>query len=306
MKYLKVILFFFLVVFSSFFSFSQEFNCDVSYVLEAKVEASTADKALLEQLKTAMYEFMNNQQWTNDKFKTEERINCQIQFQITAIPGYGQFNGSMQIQASRPVFNSSYNTTLLNFDDSEVQINYTGGTALILPKNGYRDNLSSILAFYGYFILGMDYDSFSLKGGTQYFTQAQQIVSNAQSSGNAGWQSGETGKGKRNRYWLVDNVLHQLFEPLRECNYEYHRKGLDVLYEDKVKGRKAITEALTKLNKITTTRPNSVNLLNFCQAKSTELKNLYIDADAKEKTDVVNLLKKIDPANSSKYEQILN
>ena len=306
MKYLKIILFLFIFLVSSFISFSQEFNCQVSIILEAKVEASTADKALIDQLKTAIYEFMNNQQWTNDKFKTEERINCQIQLQITAIPSYGQFNGSMQIQSSRPAFNSSYNTTLFNFEDTEVQIAYTGGTALILPKNGYRDNLSSILAFYGYFILGMDYDSFSLKGGTPYFTQAQQIVTNAQSSGGSGWQANETGKGKRNRYWLVDNILHQLFEPLRECNYEYHRDGIDMLYEDKMKGRKAITDGLMKLNKITATRPNSVNLLNFCQAKVVELKNLYIDADPKEKTEIVNLLKKIDPANSSKYEQILN
>ena len=306
MNFLKIIFCLFFVGLKVNTSFSQEFNCQVSYILEAKVEASTADKALLEQLKTAMYEFMNNQQWTNDKFKTEERINCQIQFQITAIPSFGQFNGSMQIQSTRPALNSSYNTTLFNFDDTEIQVNYTGGTALILPKNGYRDNLSSLLAFYGYFILGMDYDSFSLKGGTPYFTQAQQIVSNAQLSGGAGWQSNESGKGKRNRYWLVDNILHQLFEPLRECNYEYHRKGIDVLNEDKAKGRKAISVAILKLDKISSTRPNSINVLNFCQAKVTELKNLYIDADPKEKTEIVNLLKKIDPANSSKYEQILN
>lgn len=301
MKYLGLIFCIF-----SFLSFGQEFNCQVTIITESKVEVSTADKAVLAQLETAIYEFMNNQQWTNDKYKTEERINCQIQLQITNIPSFGNFAGSMQIQSSRPAFSSSYNSTLFNFQDDDIQISYTGGIPLILPKNGYKDNLSSILGFYGYFILGMDYDSFSLKGGTPYFTQAQQIVLNAQSSGLAGWQSNESGKGKRNRYWLVDNILHQLFEPLRECNYEYHRKGVDVLYEDKEKGRKSIFEALTKLNKITATRPNSVNVLNFCQAKVTELKNLYIDADPKDKTEIVNLLKKIDPANSSKYEQILN
>ncbi len=291
----------------SFLTFGQEFNCTVTIITEAKVEVSTADKAVLDQLKTAMYEFMNNQQWTNDKFKTEERINCQIQLQITAIPSMGNYSGSMQIQSSRPAFNSSYNSTLFNFQDDNIQISYQSGTSLILPKNGYKDNLSSLLGFYGYFMLGMDYDSFSLKGGTPYFTQAQQIVSNAQSSGIAGWQSNESsGKGKRNRYWLVDNVLHQLFEPLRECNYEYHRKGIDVLYEDKAKGRKAIFDALTKLNKITASRPNSVNLQIFCYDKLNEIKNLYLDAEAKDKTDVVNLLKKIDPVNSSKYEQILN
>ncbi len=287
-------------------SFGQEFNCQVSIITEAKVEVSTADKAVLDMLKTSIYEFMNNQQWTNDKFKTEERINCQIQLQITDIPSFGNFSGSMQIQSSRPAFNSSYNSTLFNFDDPDIQISYTGGIPLVLPKNGYKDNLSSLLGFYGYFILGMDYDSFSLKGGTPYFNQAQQIVLNAQSSGIVGWQSNETGKGKRNRYWLVDNILHQLFEPLRICNYEYHRKGIDVLYDNKVEGRKAIYEAMNKLSVITATRPNSVNLLNFCQSKAVELKNLYMDADPKEKTDMVTLLKKLDAANSSKYEQILN
>jgi hypothetical protein len=136
--------------------------------------------------------------------------------------------------------------------------------------------------------------------------KAQQIVLDAQSSNIEGWMSNESGKGKRNRYWLVDNILHQLFEPLRECLYEYHRKGIDVLYQDKIQGRKAIYDALLKLNKITSVRPNSVNLQIFCYDKITELKNLFIDADPKEKTDIVALLKKIDPVNSSKYEQILN
>jgi len=284
---------------------AQEFNCEVSIITEAKVEVSTADKAVLDRLETAIFEFMNNQEWTNDNFEIEERINCQIQLQIKGIPSYGNFSCSMQIQSSRPAFHSSYNTTMFNFQDDNVEISFTGESPLILPSNGYRDNLSSILGFYGYFILGMDYDSFSLKGGSPYFTLAQQIVTNAQSSGNAGWQTNEKGN-KRNRYWLVDNIQQQLFEPLRICNYEYHRLGIDKLYENKAEGRKAITAALKKLNKISTVRPNSVNLLNFIQAKVNELKNLYIDAETKEKMEVVNLLKGIDPANSSKYEQILN
>jgi hypothetical protein len=175
---------------------------------------------------------------------------------------------------------------------------------LVYAPNQYRDNLTSILAFYAYFILGIDYDSFSLKGGTPYFTEAQQIVSNAQSSNATGWKSNE--QGKRNRFYLVDNILHQLFEPLRECNYEYHRIGIDHLYDDKVIARKSIYEALNKLTTVVATRPNSVNLLNFVQAKRDELRNLYSDADVKEKNDVIALLKKIDPANSSSYQEILN
>ena len=300
MKFFLIVTFLF-----TFIVNAQEFNCEVSIITEAKVEVSTADKAVLDRLETAIFEFMNNQEWTNDNFEIEERINCQIQLQIKGIPSYGNFSCSMQIQSSRPAFHSSYNTTMFNFQDDNVEISFTGESPLILPSNGYRDNLSSILGFYGYFILGMDYDSFSLKGGSPYFTLAQQIVTIAQSSGNSGWQTNEKGN-KRNRYWLVDNIQQQLFEPLRICNYEYHRLGIDKLYENKAEGRKVITAALKKLNKISTVRPNSVNLLNFIQAKVNELKNLYIDAETKEKMEVVNLLKGIDPANSSKYEQILN
>ena len=175
---------------------------------------------------------------------------------------------------------------------------------LIYAPNQFRDNLTSVLAFYAYYIIGMDYDSFSLKGGTPYFTEAQQIVSNAQAAGGKGWKSNE--QGKRNRYWLVDNIQQQLFEPLRECMYEYHRKGMDLLYENKETGRKNIYAALNKLSKVSATRPNSVNVLNFAQSKLREIKELYQDATPAEKTEVVTVLKRIDPANSSKYEEILN
>ena len=150
----------------------------------------------------------------------------------------------------------------------------------------------------------MDYDTFSLKGGTSYFNEAQEIVTVAQASGDDGWKSNQS--GKRNRYWLVDNVLHQIFEPLRECTYEYHRMGIDKLYENKAEGRKAMYDALSKLNKVISARPSALNVLNFTAAKLNEIKNLYSDAEQKEKTDITNLLKKIDPANSSKYQEILN
>ncbi len=286
------------------FSQAQELNCQVTLITDAKLEVTTVDKEVLEQLKQVVNDFMNNTQWTKDKFKTEERINCNIQLQISKIPSQGVYEGAMQIQSSRTAFNSSYNTTVFNFQDENISFAYSRNSIISYAPNQYRDNLTSVLAFYAYFIIGMDYDSFGLKGGTPYFNEAQQIVSLAQSSGATGWKSNE--QGKRNRYWLVDNVLHQLFEPLRECNYEYHRKGLDKLYENKDAARKAMFEALNKLNKVITTRPNSINVLNFVQAKLVELKNLYADAEVKDKNDVVNLLKKIDPANSSKYMEILN
>lgn len=285
-------------------AFGQELNCQVSILTDARLEITSVEKEIFEQLKQTIYELMNNTKWTKDKFKVEERINCQLQLQINSIPSPGNYEGSLQVQSSRPVFNGSYNTTLFNFQDDDISFNYTRNSILIYAPNQFRDNLTSVLAFYAYFIIGMDYDSFSLKGGTPYFTEAQQIVSNAQGSGGKGWKSNEA--GKRNRYWLVDNVLQQLFEPLRECMYEYHRKGMDMMYENKEAGRKNIYAALNKLSKVSATRPNSINVLNFAQAKLLELKNLYQDAPATEKTEVVTVLKRIDPANSSKYEEILN
>lgn len=283
---------------------AQELNCQVSIITDARLEVTSVEKEIFDQLKQTIYDMMNTTQWTKDKFKVEERINCNIQIQINSIPSPGTYSGSMQVQSSRPSFNSSYNTTVFNFQDDDITFSYSRNSVLIYAPNQFRDNLTSVLAFYAYFIIGMDYDSFSLKGGTPYFNEAQSIVSNAQGSGAAGWKSNES--GKRNRFYLVDNILHQLFEPLRECNYEYHRNGVDKLYDDKLAGRKAIFDALTKLNKVVATRPNSINLLNFVQAKQVELKNLYADAEVKDKNEIVNLLKRLDPANATKYQEILN
>lgn len=284
---------------------AQELNCTVTIVTDANLEVNTTDKEIIDQLKQTVYDFMNNTTWTKDKFKLEERINCNIQIQINSIPSTGNFIGAMQVQSTRPALNSSYNTTVFNFQDENVQFSFARNAILNYVPNQSRDNLTSILAFYAYFIIGMDYDTYSLKGGTPYFNEAQSIVANAQSAAGTGWKSNETG-GKRNRYWLVDNILQQLFEPLRQCTYEYHRLGVDKMYSNLEDSRKAIFDAMSKLNRVAATRPNSVNLLNFVQAKSLELKNLFEDAEIKEKQDLVNLMTRIDPANASKYEQILN
>ena len=298
----KLILVFILSIVTTHF-YSQELNCQVTIVADAKLELTTVDQDIIAQLKQTITDMMNNTQWTKDKFKVEERINCVLQLQIKEKPSTGSYSGSLQVQSTRPAFNSTYNTTLLNFLDENITFSFSRNALLIYAPNQFRDNLTSILAFYAYYIIGMDYDSFSLKGGTAYFNEAQQIVSLAQSSGASGWKSNET--NKKNRFWLVDNVLHQLFEPLRECNFLYHRKGVDKLYEDKVAARKQMFDALAKLNTVTQSRPNAINLINFVQAKRIEIKELASDSEQKDKTDIVNLMKKIDPSNSSKYEEIL-
>ena len=298
----KLILVFILSFVTTHF-YSQELNCQVTIVADAKLELTTVDQDIIAQLKQTITDMMNNTQWTKDKFKVEERINCVLQLQIKEKPSTGSYSGSLQVQSTRPAFNSTYNTPLLNFLDENITFSFSRNALLIYAPNQFRDNLTSILAFYAYYIIGMDYDSFSLKGGTAYFNEAQQIVSLAQSSGASGWKSNET--NKKNRFWLVDNVLHQLFEPLRECNFLYHRKGVDKLYEDKVAARKQMFDALAKLNTVTQSRPNAINLINFVQAKRIEIKELASDSEQKDKTDIVNLMKKIDPSNASKYEEIL-
>lgn len=299
----KKLILLFILSFVTMQFYTQELNCQVTIVADAKLELTTVDQDIIAQLKQTITDMMNNTQWTKDKFKVEERINCVLQLQIKEKPSTGSYSGSLQVQSTRPAFNSTYNTTLLNFLDENITFSFSRNALLIYAPNQFRDNLTSILAFYAYYIIGMDYDSFSLKGGTAYFNEAQQIVSLAQSSGASGWKSNET--SKKNRFWLVDNVLHQLFEPLRECNFLYHRKGVDKLYEDKVAARKQMFDALGKLNTVTQARPNSINLINFVQAKRIEIKELVSDAEQKDKTDIVNLMKKIDPSNASKYEEIL-
>jgi hypothetical protein len=294
------------IVFILFYSlsFSQELNCQVSVEADAKLELNSTELEIIKQMKQGVYDLMNNTQWTKDNFKTEERINCNIQIQIKTNPSSGVYTGFIQVQSTRPAFNSNYNTVLFNFQDDDMAIAFSRNTVLTYAQNQFRDNLSSILAFYAFYIIGMDYDSFSSKGGTPFFNEAQQIVSNAQSSGAPGWKASET--GKRNRYWLVDNILQPVFDPLRECNYMYHRKGIDMMYDNKVEAKKSLLAALNKLTPVVQTRPNTINIVNFLNAKTTELKNILSDSEVKEKTDFVNLLKKLDSGNSSKYQEILN
>ena len=295
---------FLLLVCLPMFKFSaQELNCQVNIIVGNKVEVNSTEQEIINQMKQSIAEIMNNTAWTKDKFKIEERINCNLQIQIREIPATGAYRGDIQVSSVRPAFNSNYNATVFNFQDQNFQASFSRGAVLNYVPNQYRDNLTSILAFYAYFIIGMDYDSFSLKGGTPYFQEAQQIVTLAQTGGGAGWKSSES--NKRNRFYLVDNMLQPVFDPFRVCIYQYHRQGIDQLYDKKVEAKKAISTALNLLSPIMATRPNTVNVVSFLFGKTTELKNIFSDSELKEKQDLVNLLKRLDPANSTSYTTIL-
>lgn len=295
---------FLLLVCLPMFKFSaQELNCQVNIIVDNKVEVNSTEQEIINQMKQSIAEIMNNTAWTKDKFKIEERINCNLQIQIREIPATGAYRGDIQVSSVRPAFNSNYNATVFNFQDQNFQASFSRGAVLNYVPNQYRDNLTSILAFYAYYIIGMDYDSFSLKGGTPYFQEAQQIVTLAQTGGGAGWKSSES--DKRNRFYLVDNMLQPVFDPFRVCIYQYHRQGIDQLYDKKAEAKKAISTALNLLSPIMATRPNTVNVVSFLFGKTTELKNIFSDSELKEKQDLVNLLKRLDPANSTSYTTIL-
>lgn len=283
---------------------AQELNCQVNIVVDNKVEINSTEQEIIAQMKQSITEIMNGTAWTKDKFKIEERINCNLQIQIREIPATGAYRGDIQISSVRPSFYSNYNSVVFNFQDENFQASFSRGAVLNYVPNQYRDNLTSILAFYAYYIIGMDYDSFSPKGGTPYFLEAQQIVTLAQTGGAAGWKSSES--DKRNRFYLVDNMLQPVFDPFRVCLYQYHRLGIDQLYDKKEAGKNAISTALSLLSPIMATRPNTVNVVSFLFGKTTELKNVFSDSELKQKQDLVNLLKKLDPANTTLYLTILD
>jgi hypothetical protein len=283
---------------------AQELNCQVNVVSDPALDITTTEQEIFAGLEQAVFELMNNTAWTKDEYEVEERINCVFQISITKVSGTGSYEASLQVQATRPVYNSTYNTTLFNFLDQDVGFTFQRNAQILFTENQFSSNLASVLSFYAYYIIGLDADSFSLRAGDPYFAKAQNIVTLAQSGGGLGWRASE--KGRKNRYWLIDNALQELFTPLRDCFYEYHRDGLDNLYKDQALARVNISAALNKLLTVNSSRPGSVNVLNFIQAKRDELKGVYADGDRKEKVDVVNTLKRLDPANSSKYQEILD
>ena len=261
-----------------------------------------SDKHVYESMKTALYEFMNNRKWTSDVFKTEERIDCNILIKISDRPATDAFTASIQIQARRPVYKSSYNSVLFNYEDKDFSFNYLEGQPLDFSENTFITNLTSVMGFYANLIIGLDYDSFALNGGTPYLQKALAIVNNAQNAAEKGWKAFD---GTKNRYWLINNMLDASFVPIRECMYNYHRKGLDVMVDNKDAGRAVILESIESLRKVHEVKPLSFNLQVFFIAKSEELINIFSGGLPEEKPKIILVLNDIDPTNSNKYQKIL-
>lgn len=290
-----LILLSFLVVFAS--SFAQEVKCEVSINFN---RLDGVDVTMFEDMKQAVYEFVNNRKWTGDVFKENEKIEFSILIELASVEDNTNFKGTIQIQSRRPVFNSAYNSTIFSFKDENFEFTYDRFANLEYSESTYLNNLTSVLAFYTYMVIGYDYDTYKLEGGTQYFQKAQQIAGAAQSSA-PGWEVGEL----RNRTALVENHLQPRFRNLRICMYEYHRKGFDQMSDDVDAGRAAVTTALLKLEGVHRSFPNSFNMRVFFDAKNTEIIKLYQEAPREEKEKVLKLLNTVDPANTINYQKIL-
>lgn len=283
----------------SFASLGQELNCTVQ-VLAPQV-AGTTDKRVFETMQTTIFEFMNNTKWTKDIFLFDERIECSMLINIQEKLSTDEYRATIQVQSRRPVYKSSYNSVLLNHADEDFQIRYLEFQALEYNENTFLSNLTSVLSYYAYMIIGLDYDSYALNGGTPYFQKAQTIVANAQNAPEKGWKPFE---GNKNRYWLVENLLNPVFAPLREVTYRYHRLGLDVMVADREGGRKVITDCLDLLQRVHNDRPLSYNMQVYFYAKADELVNVFSNALPVEKNKAITVLNNIDPGNSTKYQKI--
>jgi hypothetical protein len=279
---------------------AQELICSVQ-VNSSQVQSS--DKTVFENLQSTVYEFMNNRRWTSYEYQVEEKIECSILLNISSWDNIESFTGTIQVQSRRPVFNSSYSTTVLNFLDKDLSFKYVSGQPLEFIENSYTNNLSSILAFYAYLFIGLDFDTFEQQGGNPYYEKAQAVVNSAQSSPDKGWRAPEN---QKNRYWIIENLLNNAYSDFRKGIYQYHLNGMDFFATDAVKARAGIAEGVSLIQKAYRQKPGLFIISLFMLAKSDELVNIFTPAPVVEKTKVVNILKSIDPANSAKYNQILS
>ncbi len=278
---------------------AQEFMCQVS-VNSPQVEGS--EKKVFQSLQTQLYEFVNNRKWTNYLYKPEERIECSIMITVTERVSSDQFKGKVNVILKRPVYKTSYNSDLLNLVDKDFDFKYVEFEPLEYNDDAYTSNLTSMVAYYLYVMLGIDADSFSKLGGTLYYEKARATVNAAQNSSDRGWKAFESLK---NRYWLVENLLNNAYSPFRDGLYSYHRTGLDLMSENMDLGRSGVNECLENLQKVNREKTGLYITQLFLDAKRDELINIYSQAAPMDKTKIVNMMKEIDPANSSKYQQIM-
>ena len=280
--------------------------------LNASVRVNTPqlqrnDRRVFDQLEASLREFLNTTKWTNDNFEPNERIKCSFILTISKENENNIFEGELAIQATRPVYGSGYETSLISYLDKDVLFSYQQNQPIeFIKDNTENQNLPALFAFYTYLILGMDYDSFSQYGGDPHYATAERIVTNIQnSSSNAspGWRPADGGKN-RNRYWIIENTLNPRVKPFRGAMYTYYRKGLDMFTTDPEQARASILQALEEVDKVSVAYLNSMIVQMFSYAKKDELVEMWKVAPKAQKDRVIQIMSRIDPANSQRYREI--
>jgi len=279
---------------------AQELNATVNVLIPQQV---ISPPEFFNTMKSTITEFLNSRRWSKDTWQNNERIQCTFQITIEQQIDNRSFKGSLQVTSSRPVYNSDYKTSLLNINDRDFEFVFQENTMIQWSNDQHRDNLSSVLAFYAQLILAMDYDSFAMEGGTDYYLACQTIINNAQNTPESGWRSNE--KGRQNRFWLIENILSQSFKPIREFLYNYHRNGLDKLAINQAEAIENMSSAIDGLNEVHRIKPSSYNMQVLFYSKSDEIVNVYAPRAVAEKKKVADTCKILDPGNISKYDRIL-
>lgn len=295
-------LFFILVLLGSIGKLSgQELNFQVKVVT---LKLQTVDPKVFETLEISLREFLNDQQWGNQVFEQEERINCNLILTIQEELSPTSFKADLAIQSSRPVFGTDYQTPLINHIDKDVVFEYEQFQPLQFSRNRYNDNLSHVLAFYVHVIMGMDYDSFSPLGGERYFRLAQEIlnvVPQSAASAFPGWRSVES---NRNRYWLIENLLNPRVRPFRQAMYDYHRQGLDLMGGNPDGGRALITSAIESISTVNQAYRNAMIIQMFNDTKALEIIEIYKRGTLEEQNKVIRIMRVMDPSNAPQYAGI--
>ncbi len=278
---------------------AQELNCNV--VVNAD-KLPTLNKRIVSSMQKDISEFMNSHRWTDLQYQQNEKIECSLIIILNQAESDKLYKAEIQVQARRPVFNSTYYTPLFSFRDENFSFEYVEMTPLEYNDGIFMSNLTSVLAYYAYIIVGYDSDSFSKLGGTASFRKAEAIVNLAQGQSEKGWKAFED---PRNRYSLVTSLLDESMRPFREFYYEYHRLDLDAMAENTAKAVSRITLAMQVLRDVNRARPSNVVLTSFLDTKRDEIINIFSKASPKDKTDAYKLLMDIDPSQSTKYDAIL-
>ncbi|HOE05872.1 MAG TPA: DUF4835 family protein [Bacteroidales bacterium] len=279
---------------------AQELDCRIQ-VNYSKLQG-TSYQQIFSTFQQSMYEFINNTNWTNNVFQKDERIECNFNFNLTEQVSSDEYKGTLQITYSRPVFGTSYNTPILNHLDNDIQFKYTEFEPFEFNPNSHTSNLMSIVAYYIYIIIGMDYDTFGNGSGTEYYQKAERIVQNAQSAPEKGWKAYENLK---NRYWLVENLLNDQYAPIRDFLYVYHRQGMDKMADKPADARARIEEALENLKTVHRRKQGTFLMQIITTAKGDEIVNIFQESFPDEKARVYNIMKEIDPANVTKYDGMM-